>query len=169
MCGHEEIIDYWFIGNEFRSFWFKKDKKVDEYIQEKFNILIKKAENNQLNHWKDTPQSFLALVILLDQFSRNIYRNNILKIEINDRICLEFCKEIISKDFDKRLSFSQKIFLLLPFRHSKDLYNIYYCIKRVALYKKKEVIDRDKTNLFNKFIIASIKDLKNNSLIKKFI
>ena len=154
MCGHEEIIDYWFLGNNFRKFWFKKDKKVDEYIHKKFNILIKKAENNQLNHWKKKPQSFLALVILLDQFSRNVYRNNIIRIEINDKICLEFCKEMISKGFDKELSFSQKIFLLLPFRHSKDLYNIYYCLKKISLYKKKEVIDKNKINLFNKFILS---------------
>ena len=78
-----------------------------------------------------------------------------------NKICLKICKGMIEKDIDKYLTFPQKIFLLLPFRHSKDLYNTFYAIKKINFYKKKEkLMDKDKMIIFNKFLIASIKDLK---------
>ena len=135
MSQYTDIINYWFEGNKFRKFWFKKNKNVDDYIKKRFGFLIKKAENNQLNDWRINPKSSIALVILLDQFSRNIYRNDIEKIKKNDELCLKLCNEIIDKGFDNELSFSQKIFLLLPFRHSKEIYNVYYCIQKIIEYK----------------------------------
>lgn len=45
---HTEIIDYWFQGNKFRKFWFKKDNNVDYYIKKKFLFLLEKAEKNKL-------------------------------------------------------------------------------------------------------------------------
>lgn len=169
MNDYQKILDYWFDGNKFRKFWFKKNNETDNYIKMKFGGLLQEAEKCDLNVWKDNPLSFFSLIIILDQFSRNIYRNNTEQIIKNDKLCLTLCREIIEKGFDNKLTFSQKIFLLLPFRHSKDLYNIYYCIQKIILYKKKEIMDKDKTILFNKFLIASIKDLKNNLMIKKFI
>lgn len=166
MCDHKEIIDYWFTGNEFRKFWFKKDKNVDRYIKKKFGNLLEKAENNEINEWKKKPQSYLSLIIILDQFSRNIYRDNLEKIKKNDKICLQLCKDLIKKKYDNQLSFCQKAFLLLPFRHSKELSNVFYSIKQMNFYRKQELMDKNKIIIFNKFINASFNDIKM-ILIKK--
>ena len=169
MNDYERINDYWFIGNKFRKFWFKKDIFVDKYIENNFGDLICKAENNKLYEWKKKPESYIALIIILDQFSRNIYRDNVNKVKINDQKCLELCKGLINNKFDFHLSFSQKAFLLLPFRHSKDLYNIYYSLRRMMFYKKNEKMDEEKTKIFNKFINSCIKDLKKKLRDKNFV
>ena len=166
---HQKVIEFWFQRNEFRKFWFQKNIEIDLYIKNEFGYLLKQAENNQLNSWKNDPKGFLALVILLDQFSRNIYRDDELKIKKNDKICLQLCKEIINLKIDLELDFSQKAFLLLPFRHTKDIYNIFYCIKKMIFYKDKEKMDKKKFIIFNKFVNASIKDIKCALIKKNFI
>ena len=131
----QKIINFWFKGNEFRKFWFNKNIEIDSYIKDEFEYLLEKAENNKLDAWKKDSKGFLALIIILDQFSRNIYRDDKLKIKKNDKICLKLCKEMIDLKLDLELDFVQKAFLLLPFRHTKDIYNIFYCIQRMNFYK----------------------------------
>ena len=69
------ILDFWFIQSDMED-WFKKDDKYDEKIKILFLEDLKKAINNEYDDWQDTPKGCLALVVLLDQFSRNMFRGS---------------------------------------------------------------------------------------------
>ena len=69
------ILNFWFIQSSMDD-WFKKDKKYDDKIKKLFLIDLNKAINNDLDEWQDSAEECVALVILLDQFSRNIFRDS---------------------------------------------------------------------------------------------
>ena len=69
----EQILDYWFKYGNFKK-WFTSGQLYDKEITEKFSFILKEAEKGNLLHWLKDSRSFLAHIILLDQFSRHIYR-----------------------------------------------------------------------------------------------
>ena len=74
----------------------------------------------------------------------------------------EVSSALLSRGYklDLELDFAEKAFLLLPFRHTKDIYNVFYCIQKMNFYKERELMDKKKIIIFNKFMNASIKDIK---------
>ena len=68
-----EILDFWFVKTPSEK-RFKKDEKFDQEIKENFLIDYENASLNKYDDWQDTPEGCLALVILLDQFSRNMFQ-----------------------------------------------------------------------------------------------
>ena len=70
----EEILQFWFEDID-HSQWFRKDSGFDRELQQRFGGLLKLAKTDQLDDWCDSPRGRLALIIVLDQFSRNIYRD----------------------------------------------------------------------------------------------
>ena len=76
MIEYNDILTYWFPSDTIPKYWFNKNKATDEYITNTFNDILIQAENHELNHWKASPKGHLALIIVLDQFSRHIYRND---------------------------------------------------------------------------------------------
>jgi uncharacterized protein (DUF924 family) len=72
----KEILDFWFIQSTMED-WFKKDDIYDQKIKSLFFTDLKKAINNEYDEWQDTAEECVSLVILLDQFSRNIFRNTL--------------------------------------------------------------------------------------------
>jgi len=70
-----EVLDFWFVKTPSEK-RFKKDEKFDQEIKENFLIDYENASLNKYDDWQDTPEGCLALVILLDQFSRNMFRDN---------------------------------------------------------------------------------------------
>ena len=73
---YHKILDYWFPKdtNTIPKFWFDASPDTDKYIVDNFTELLQLAEKHLLNDWKRTIKGHLALIILLDQFSRHIYR-----------------------------------------------------------------------------------------------
>ena len=96
------ILKYWFTGNKNADFkrWFNNGNKYDEEIKDKFFIVLKEAEKGNLLHWLGNSNSFLAHIILLDQFSRHIYRGtpNAYK---NDQKILLFTEMALDQYLDK--------------------------------------------------------------------
>ena len=80
----DEILQFWFEDIE-HSRWFKKDSDFDRELEQRFGDLLTQARNNQLDHWCDTPRGSLALIIVLDQFSRNICRETSSAFEADAR------------------------------------------------------------------------------------
>jgi tRNA(Ile)-lysidine synthetase-like protein len=102
-------------------FWFSKKKETDDYIKEHYSELLTLAENHKLNYWKSTVHGHLALIILLDQFSRHIYRDNSKNIYKNDIIAYHYAKEFIIENRDEKLTNLEKMMILLPFRHQENI------------------------------------------------
>jgi uncharacterized protein (DUF924 family) len=130
MRPYDSILKYWFgedlsllksdnyKGNN--SLWFGSKPETDEYIKENFLPYLNEAENDKLNEWKSETQGSLALIILLDQFSRNVYRGTS-KMFTNDPKALSISLDII-KDVEKLNGLSQpeKFFVYMPLMHAED-------------------------------------------------
>ncbi len=120
------ILSFWFgdpnspdYGNS-KSFWFQSTPPLDLEIRENFEDVYKQAINNDLDSLMETPEGCLALIILLDQFPRNMYRGTS-QAFASDPKALDVAKFALSEGFDQNLSSFQKMFLYLPFEHSENL------------------------------------------------
>lgn len=115
---YKEIIDFWFTELEPKQ-WWQKDDEFDSMIQTRFGKLHEQAKAGELSHWRETALGSLAEVIVLDQFSRNIYREKPESF-VCDPMALALAQVAISKGFDKELSETQRVFLYMPFMHSES-------------------------------------------------
>jgi uncharacterized protein (DUF924 family) len=122
----DEILNYWFDYHHHseplydRQFWWDKNDKTDHFIKNKFGEIRKQAIKGELNHWLNSTKGKLAYVILIDQFSRNIYRNTPEMFE-NDELARAIIKKGIKNGDDKQLTLTERVFFYLPLEHSEDL------------------------------------------------
>jgi len=120
------ILEFWFgsdpIGEPLdrASKWFVKDSAFDLSIAEQFKGLLAEVHNGSLDNWRKTPEGTMALIILTDQFPRNIFRNQKTAFSF-DPIALATAKEGVQKGVDQKLSWVQRAFFYLPFEHSENL------------------------------------------------
>ena len=115
---YKEIIDFWF--NELEPMqWWQKDEAFDLMIKSRFGELHDKAKSGELASWREIPLGALAEVIILDQFSRNIYRNKP-EYFTCDSMAVTLTQFAIANGLDGQLSDIQKVFLYMPFMHSES-------------------------------------------------
>ncbi|MFT4068693.1 DUF924 family protein [Paraburkholderia sp.] len=122
-----EVLDCWFgtpgsadYGTE-RKLWFSRDDAVDAMLRERFGALIDAANAGELDAWQDSPLGALALVIVLDQFSRNCHRNTA-RAFAADRKALAVAQWMVSSGADRLLpGVHHRAFVYLPFEHSETL------------------------------------------------
>ncbi|CAI5458240.1 unnamed protein product [Closterium sp. Yama58-4] len=100
--------------------WFSKNDDVDAVIRTRFAPLIPLAASGQLAAWEDTPRGALALLVLLDQFTRNSFRGSP-EAFAQDHLALEIAKRAIDKGFDRQVPAVGRPFFYLPFEHAEDL------------------------------------------------
>jgi len=123
------ILDYWFHGVDdttaidknalpFKK-WFKKDAKVDEEIRQQFESDLVKAAQGECKDWEDSAKGRLALILLYDQFSRNMYRDTE-RMYAYDALALELTLRTINQGGEQDLSLIQKTFLYMPLMHFED-------------------------------------------------
>ncbi len=117
MCN--EILKFWFEESTPEQ-WFTKDPGFDNQIKVKFLRTVEKAISGELDDWANSPYSCLALIILLDQFPRNLFRNDKLAFK-NDPKALKFCKHAIQNSFIGQLINEERLFALLPLIHSENI------------------------------------------------
>lgn len=125
-----EIHDFWFIEAG-PDKWWKKDEAFDALIKEEFEALVQQATAGHLDSWKETPKGALALIILLDQFPRNIYRGT-RQAFATDEKAKDIALYAIAKGHDKTFNDDESCFTYLPLEHSEDLADQEKC---VALFK----------------------------------
>jgi uncharacterized protein (DUF924 family) len=115
---HEEIIKFWFEEIE-TSQWWKKDAEFDQLISDRFSAIHKRASRCELYDWRETAEGRLAEIIVLDQFSRNMYRDYPRSFS-NDALALALSQEAIRMGADKEVSTRKRSFIYLPFMHSES-------------------------------------------------
>ncbi len=115
---YQSVIDFWFNQLEQKQ-WFIKNTELDKLIRQKFEFLHLQASQGELEHWRQSPEGALAEIILLDQFSRNIYRDTA-KAFAFDGLALVLAQEAIRKGIDTQLSEQKRAFLYMPFMHSES-------------------------------------------------
>jgi len=176
-----QILNFWFNNNnnEFQKFWF--DSSVDEYIKLTYSDLLSNLEqkiehivtyccNKELFTTEAGRNEAIVIIIILDQFTRNIFRknnnnNNNKEFTKNDKYAFSISKFIIENSFDLLYNMSQRLFLLLPYRHQKHytethIYAKYLDIvlERIALYKDNRTLSPNEINLLDRFTIATLKN-----------
>jgi uncharacterized protein (DUF924 family) len=119
-----EILQFWF-GNDPEKpgskaeQWWKKDPEFDAAIRQRFGEERRRAVEGTLETWKDSPRGTLAWIILLDQFSRNLFRDDP-EAFAHDALSREACKQGMEKGFDRQLGFNERVFFYMPLMHSED-------------------------------------------------
>ena len=114
----KEIINFWFEEIEQKNWWIK-DNDFDQLIITKYAKLHAQAIKGELYSWRKEAAGRLAEIIILDQFSRNMFRDTPLAFAY-DSIALILAQESIAHNADKQLSALQRSFLYLPFMHSES-------------------------------------------------
>lgn len=121
-----EVIGFWFgepgspnLGRP-RPEWFRKDPAFDAQIRERFLRTYEAASAGRLDAWTETPYGSLALAVVLDQFPRNMFRDDA-RAFCTDAKALEIARGAVAKGFDRALRPIERTFLYLPFEHSEDL------------------------------------------------
>lgn len=121
-----EILDFWFGPSDAPDFdksrllWFTKSKVTDELIQNRFGGTVEAALNGQIDHWTATPRDTLASIILLDQFTRNIYRDTPRSFA-GDPAALRLASTLVDRGEDRSLALVERWFVYMPFEHSEFL------------------------------------------------
>ncbi|MEW6991580.1 DUF924 family protein [Colwelliaceae bacterium 6441] len=146
----KEIIDFWFSELE-PSQWWKKDLEFDSMVQRRFGQRHQQAQAGELFQWRENAKGSLAEIIILDQFSRNIYRDKPESFAC-DPLALALAQFAIANGFDAELSMTERGFLYLPFMHSESALIHVEAVKLYQAlgnqdnldfeYKHKAIIDR---------------------------
>lgn len=116
---YKTIIDFWF-GELSMKEWFMKSDELDATIKERFGELLEKAGKGELQDWRSEDEGRLAEIIVLDQFSRNVYRNTPQAFS-QDGLAIQLSMEAEESGAIERLDSQQKkMFALMPFMHSES-------------------------------------------------
>ncbi len=115
----DDILQFWF-SDETRPHWFAKSEAFDADIRRRFAILYEHVRDGAHAEWKDSPRGLLALVIILDQFPRNMFRGSP-QAFASDDLALTLAELGIAKGFNVRLSTEELMFLYMPLQHAEKL------------------------------------------------
>ncbi len=159
---YKDVLEFWF-AEENKPKWFDRNDNFDRVLAEKFTNLYQTIVLGLLDHWKESALGSLALIIVLDQFSRNIFRG-LPQSYAMDSMALSIAKQAIAKKMDEGLSVDHKTFLYMPLMHSENLDDQKLCVQ---LFK-----DRPKERHYAKMHLKIIKRFgrfphRNNILGRK--
>lgn len=126
----EKLLEFWFAPHKekgeatetlsYRPQWFVKNAHFDQEVREQFMQTWESARNGNLESWEESPEGVLALIILLDQMPRNMFRDQPASFETDGR-ALQLSKQAILKEFDVDLHPIQRWFMYMPFEHSENM------------------------------------------------
>ena len=155
------IINYWFKNNDFDR-WFKSGDKYDSEITQLFYHVLIEAEKGNLLHWLESRKGYLAHIILLDQFSRQIYRGtpSAYKNDNKIKLFMEMGLELYLDSFDA----IKKMFILMPYQHSESLKD-----QKKGLKILKNLIKNEKINSERNILNTALYHQKGHlDVLKKF-
>jgi uncharacterized protein (DUF924 family) len=122
-----EVLDFWFGApgspehGQSRPLWFSKSAATDEEIRRRFGSTVEAALRGELQHWADgNAREVLALILLLDQFTRNIFRDSA-RAFAGDAAALAVAKRLVADGRDLQLAPLERWFAYLPFEHSEQM------------------------------------------------
>ena len=113
-----EVTNFWIKAGDAR--WFTKDLVFDGELAVRFRKALARAREGEFDQWAETPDGALGLVILLDQFSRNIHRGSPLMFA-GDRRALALARQSIGRGFHQAMPAERALWFVMPFEHAEDL------------------------------------------------
>ena len=123
--GPAEVVEFWRVAGPQR--WYAKDEAFDRAIAERFGALHEQAATGALDGWAADPLGALALLILLDQFSRNLYRGSPRAFAQDER-ALSVARTAVDRGFDGQVEPQFRQFFYTPFMHSESIIDQERCV-----------------------------------------
>ena len=114
----DEIVKFWFEKLKPED-WYRKSSSIDELIGTRFGAVYAALKDGVPESWLATPRGWLAAVIVLDQFPRNMFRNDP-RAFATDAQALALAKRAVAEGVDMQLKPDERAFLYMPFQHSED-------------------------------------------------
>lgn len=146
----QSVLDFWF-HTDIKPYWFAKSPQFDQQLKQKFAGLLMAASQGECMPWRESMAGRVAEIIVLDQFSRNLYRDTA-QAFLQDNMALVLAQEAIKLAEFGNLDIEQRNFVLMPFMHSESavIHNLSlpwfeeYASKHTVdyEYKHKQIIDR---------------------------
>jgi uncharacterized protein (DUF924 family) len=115
---YTEIVHFWFDEID-TSLWFKKNEVFDQQLRERFSTAHRSAAQGELYSWRRQPEGRLAEIIVLDQFSRNMFRDTAEAFAF-DLVALVLSQVAVESGDDQRIDPSHRAFMYMPFMHSES-------------------------------------------------
>lgn len=116
---YQDVLNFWFRETD-SELWFKQDDQLDKEIRQRFGESFKQAKACELVGWRDTIHGRLAEIIILDQFSRNMFRGKPDAFS-QDSLALALAQEALRFGSIDKLNTEERAFLYMPFMHSESL------------------------------------------------
>ncbi|WP_430391465.1 DUF924 family protein [Dyella sp. 20L07] len=122
-----DVLNFWF-DSAAQAHWFARDDAFDAQIRERFGDTLEAAAQGKLDHWAGDPEGWLALLVVLDQFSRNIYRDDA-RAWAADDMAQAIALAGIARGDDQQLTPEQRLFVYLPLEHAEDRSLQQHCVR----------------------------------------
>jgi uncharacterized protein (DUF924 family) len=154
--GIREILDFWFLPlgdpehGRARKFWWDSTTEIDAEIRRRFGALFDKAVAGELDAWRKSPDGALALILLCDQFSRNMHRRTARAFS-GDAKARETARYAFARNYPAAYPDDMRVFFFMPFQHSEDLGDQDFCC---ALFATLDNEDNRKYALRHRNIVA---------------
>ena len=145
-AGVDAVLDFWFgpdweqlpphqVAERQKKLWWSKNPDIDAECRTRFAPLVQQAAANQLDDWTESPRSMLALILLLDQMPRNIYRDTA-QAFAHDELARHCSHLALAMGLDADLPPLARVFLYLPLEHAEDLDDQEYVVQLMGALAK---------------------------------
>lgn len=142
MKTYDEILLFWFgeikdqlSSSEHRRMWYSSSAETDALISARFKDILLDAALGQYQDWQKSSQGRLALIILFDQMSRNIFRGSAEAFAFDQR-ALELCLEGVNEEVDQSLCLTERLFFYHPLEHAESLEAQNQCVQLIQMLVK---------------------------------
>lgn len=125
MSSPKELIDFWLEHGPEK--WFSKVPAFDAEIAERYHDLHLRASRRELSDWEETAEGALGLLLLLDQFPRNLFRGSAHSYAC-DSLARKIARDALGRRFDQQIAVELRSFFYLPFEHSEDMADQDLCV-----------------------------------------
>lgn len=168
--GIHAVLDFWFGSldqddqpdQQHRQQWFKKDPEFDAEIKRRFLTDIQNASRGEYDHWLGSATGRLAAIILIDQFSRNVFRGTAESFA-NDNLALSWTLDGIKSGHDAELPLIYRVFFYMPLMHSEDL-----MIQQLSIQQFQQLLEQAPTVQKQKFQVNLDFAIRHAEIIERF-
>ncbi|MDA0786581.1 MAG: DUF924 domain-containing protein [Proteobacteria bacterium] len=123
----DEVLGFWFHETD-RQNWFERSDDFDGIVRDRFAAAVETARGGGFDAWRDTARGGLAVIILIDQFSRNLHRDSPRAWSADD-VALSCTRQALARAHDRELAPEERKFLYMPLMHSEDLVDQEKCVE----------------------------------------
>jgi uncharacterized protein (DUF924 family) len=151
-----DILDFWFLPLDDaehgrpRKLWWESTPALDAELRRRFGALLDTALTGALDHWRKSPDGALALILLCDQFARNVHRRTA-RAFAGDAKARETARHALARNYPAAYGTDMRLFFFMPFQHSEDLGDQDFCCTLFATLGNP---DNDKYALEHRDIVA---------------